>query len=486
MLRRILLALLAAVVVIAGVALWRTSRLTPYTVEAPPMDGDLEAATITTERLQAALRFPTVSTEDTAAFDGAPFLALHDYLRTAFPRVHAQLTREVVAGYSLLYTWPGSDPAAQPMLLMGHLDVVPVEPGTESRWAHPPFGGVLADGDVWGRGALDDKGAVIGLLEAVELLLERGFQPRRTIFLAFGHDEETGRGVGAGALARTIQERAGKVAFIVDEGGIVGEGFLPGLTRPTALIGITEKGWLNLELTARSPGGHSSAPPPHSAVGVLSRAITRLEENQMPARLTPVLRRMLEVMAPEMAFAPRLALANLWLTRPIIVSQFLADPKSAAMLRTTTAATMISGSPKANVLPSQARAVVNFRLLPGDSPDDVEAHVRRVISDTAVTITRLGQGRPASPVSDHRSAEYQVLEKSIAQLFPGVVPVPFLLIGGTDTRFYEALSPNVFRFVPYTADATLFGTVHATGERMRAADFARGVRFYAQLIRNTQ
>jgi carboxypeptidase PM20D1 len=395
-------------------------------------------------------------------------------------------TREVIGGYSLLYTWPGSDTTQRPMLLMGHMDVVPVETGTESRWTHPPFSGDLADGFVWGRGALDDKGTVIAVLEAAEMLLEQGFQPRRTIFLAFGHDEETGRGRGAGSIARVLQERVGSVAFIVDEGGIVGQGLMPGLSRTTALIGITEKGWLNLELTAASAGGHSSAPPPHSAVGVLSRAITRLEENQMPARITPVMRRMLEVMAPELPFGARLALANLWLTRPVVVSQFLTDAKSAAMLRTTTAATMITGSPKSNVLPSQARAVVNFRLLPGDSPEDVEAHARRVIADTAVKITRLGEGRAASPVSDDWSAEYKTLEKSVAQLFPGAVPVPFLLIGGTDTRQYEALSPNVFRFMPFTADATLFGTVHGTSERMRADDFARGVRFYAQLIRNSQ
>lgn len=484
--RRLLLALLAIVVIIAGVAAWRASRLTPYAVEAPPVDSAIAAANITTDRLQAALRFPTVTAEDTADFDGKPFLALHAYLRTAFPRVHAQLTHEVVAGYSLLYTWPGTDSSARPMLLMGHTDVVPVEPGTESRWTHPPFSGALADGFVWGRGVLDDKGAVIAILEAVELLLEQGFQPTRTVFLAFGHDEEGGRGAGASSVARVLQERVGTVAFIVDEGGIVGEGLMPGSVRSTALIGVAEKGWLNLELTVSSPGGHSSAPPPHSAVGILSRAITRLEADQMPTRLTPVMRRTLEVLAPDMSLPARLALSNLWLTRPIVMAGLRRDWKAAAGIRTTTAATMISGSPKANVLPGQARAVVNFRLLPGDSPEDVEAHVRRVVADTAVKVTRLGQGRAASPVSDDRSEEYRALEKTVAQLFPGVVPVPFLLIGGTDTRFYEALTPNVFRFLPFTADATLFGTVHATGERMRADDFARGVRFYAQLIRNTQ
>jgi carboxypeptidase PM20D1 len=486
MIRRLLLGVLALALVLAVVCVARAARLRPYQVAAAAPDSALAQAPITVERFTAALRFPTISPDDRAAFDGQPFLALHEYLRAAFPRVHAQLTREVVGGYSLLYTWSGSDPALDPMLLMGHLDVVPVERGTESDWTHPPFAGEVADGFVWGRGTLDDKSSVIAILEAVELLLSQDFRPRRTIHLAFGHDEELGGHRGAGRLAAAIAGRTKRLAFLVDEGGVVSEGIVPGVSRPVAMIGVAEKAALNVELTVTAAGGHSSMPPRHTAVGILSRAITRLEEHPLPARLTPVSEEMFVRLAPEMAFGRRVLLANLWLVRPLLVSALARDDRVAATLRTTTAATMVSGSPKSNVLPLRARAIVNFRILPGDTPDDVVAHVRRVVADTAVHIAVSGRAIHPSPVADYRSPEYALLERTVGQLFPGAVPVPFLMIGGTDTRHYESLTRNVFRFNPIVATPDLVSGAHGTNERVRADDFVRGVRFFAQLIRNAQ
>ena len=482
--RRIAAGVGAAVALFAVVCVVRALRLEPYRIEAPTPDSSVANAAINTDRFTAALRFPTISTQDSATFAPAPFLEMHDWLANAFPNVARRLTREVVAGYSLLYTWTGSDTTLDPILLMGHLDVVPVESGTESRWTHPPFAGMVADSFVWGRGTLDDKASVIAILEAVEWLIGQGFEPRRTVYLAFGHDEELGGFSGARQLAAILKERAGRLAFLVDEGGVVAEGLVPGVDRRVALIGVVEKGSMGVHLTVERTGGHSSMPPRHTAVGTLSRAITRLEDNPMPARLTPVVEEMLLRLAPEMSLGLRIPLANLWAFRPLIVRALLRNDRIGATLRTTTAATMVSGSPKENVLPIIARGLVNFRILPGDTPEMVLDHVRRTVDDTSVHVE--GRGNEASPIADYRAPEFMLLEKTIGQLFPGAVPVPFLMIGGTDTRHYEALTRNVFRFNPIVATNELVSGAHGTNERVRADDFARAARFFAQLIRNAQ
>ena len=482
--RRIAAIVSAALLLFIVVCVVRASGLEPYRVDAPPLDSDIASAAITTERFTTALTFPTISTQDSASFDPAPFTEMHTWIEDAYPNVTRRLTKEVVAKYSLLFTWQGSDTSLAPILLMGHLDVVPVESGTESRWKHPPFAGAVADNFVWGRGTLDDKASVVAILEALEWLIGQGFEPRRTIYLAFGHDEELGGFTGAAEIAAILKERAGRLAFLVDEGGVVAEGLMPGVNRPVALIGVVEKGSIGVNLTVERTGGHSSMPPEHTAVGVLSQAITRLESNQMPARMTPVVREMLLRMAPEMPIGMRLPIANLWAFRPVIVRALLGNPRTAAMLRTTTAATMVSGSPKENVLPIVARGLVNFRILPGDTPDDVLEHVRQTVADTSVKVE--GRGREASPVADYAAPEFKIVEKTIGQLFPEAVPVPFLMIGGTDTRHYEGLTRNVYRFNPIVATTEMLSGAHGTNERVRADDFVRAARFFAQLIRNAQ
>jgi carboxypeptidase PM20D1 len=486
MMKRVTLGFLAVVAAVAAVCVFRATRLEPYSASHSPPDSVISAAQVPVEPFAAAVRYPTISSDDATAFNPAPFVALHEHLRTSFPLVHTRLEREVVNDYSLLYTWTGSDTSLDPMLLMGHLDVVPVESGTETSWKHPPFGGLVDEGFIWGRGTLDDKLSVVAILHAAELLLNQGFTPRRTIYFAFGHDEELGGHQGAARLSARLQQKAKRLAFLLDEGGVVGEGIVPGVSRPVALIGVVEKTSLNVELVVEQTGGHSSMPPPHTAVGVLSKAITRLEDNPFGLRLTPVGRETFTRLAPEMPFVQRLVIGNLWLLRPVLLSAMSRNHQAAATLRTTTAVTMISGSPKSNVLPIRARAVVNFRILPGDTPDAIVEHVRRVIADTAVKASIMGSPAPPAPVADYHSPEFGLLERTIGQFFPRAVPTPFLMIGGTDTRHYEPLTRNIFRFNPIVATPEMVSGAHGTNERVRVDDYQRAVRFFAQLMRNAQ
>jgi len=264
--RKRLLPLGAVVVLLAGFILARTVRYgsDPSAVERAP---DIAIPESAAERLAGSLRIPTISHEDPAASDADAFRALHAYLQTAFPRVHAQIERETVRTHSLLYTWRGSDPSLNPILLTGHLDVVPVEPGTEATWQEAPFGGRIADGFIWGRGAIDNKSAIVGTLEAVEMLLGEGFHPARTVYLAYGHDEEVGGTGGAREIAALLKSRGVGLEMVLDEGGVIGEGILPGIPAPVALVGIAEKGFVSLELSARTAGGTRPCHPRRARSG---------------------------------------------------------------------------------------------------------------------------------------------------------------------------------------------------------------------------
>lgn len=440
-------------------------------------------ATAAAERLAGALRFETISHQDPAAFDGAAFRGLNAYLAARFPRVTAALTRETINDYSLLYTWPGRDRDAAPILLLAHLDVVPVEDGSAAQWEHPPFAGVIADGYVWGRGALDDKGNALAMLEAVEWLLGQGIVPPRPVLLAFGHDEEISGRAGAGAIAAHLEARGVRPYLVLDEGGSILVDLVPGVAAPVATIGIAEKGYVSVELRSESAGGHSSVPPARTAIAVLSDAIHRLTHQQMPANLDAGMGESLAYLAPETPFPLRLVLANLWLFGPLVEWQLGRAPQTNAAVRTTTAPTIFDGGVKENQLPLSARAVVNFRILPGDSVASVLAHVRRTVDDASVTITRLGAGDEPSPVSDTGSAAFAELARTIRATHPETVVAPFLVLGGTDARHYTGLSRNVFRFSPYRTRPDDVARFHGTNERLSIDDYAGMITFYATLLR---
>jgi carboxypeptidase PM20D1 len=480
--RRFFLLFGLAVLVFGAIVVGRALRFTSKQVAVDPIvpaDIDREGAA---NRLAGALRYPTISHED-GDFDAEAFLGLHGYLEERFPLVHATLRRETVSDYSLLYTWEGSEVERPPVLLLSHLDVVPVDPGSAGAWTHPPFEGRIAEDFIWGRGAMDDKIGVLAILEAVETLLRSGFRPAATVLLAFGHDEEVGGPHGAKEIAARLAELGVRPAFVLDEGGAIVRG-VPRLPAQVAVVGMAEKGSVSLALTVRDEGGHSSAPPPQTAVGVVSAAVHRTESRPMPAALRGITRQFFEYVGPEMPFSYRLVLANLWLFSPIVERELTKSPATSAILRTTTAATMIGGGVKQNVLPTSARAVVNFRVLPGDSIEDVISHVRRVVDDPRVDITAFDGGQEATSGSPVTAPSFALLQRTIREVFPGTIVAPYLTIGGTDSRHYMHLTDNVYRFLPIVAEQNDLARVHGTDERVSLDNYERAVQFYLRLLEN--
>lgn len=476
--------LAAGIVLLVGFALARTvseDRSRPAADAVP----SIAIADGAAGRLAGALRIRTVSHEDPEVLDGGSFLALHAYLEAAFPRLHSLLRREVVADYSLLYIWPGSDDSLKPILLMAHLDVVPVEPGTEHHWQTDPFGGRVADGFIWGRGAIDNKSAVVGILEAIEMLVAEGFRPARTVYLAYGHDEESGGARGAREIAALLKRRGVQLEMVLDEGGVIGEGLLPGVAAPVALIGVAEKGFASIELSTRTPGGHASLPPRQSAVGIVSAAVVRLEGNPMPARLEGPTRQLFERIRSQFPFARRAAFSNLWLTHPLVTRKLESNPATNAMIRTTTAATLFQAGTKDNVLPSRARAVVNFRIAPADSVAAVLEHVRRVVDDPRVEV-RIAGGFTAEPstVASTESAGFRTLERAIRSVVPDAIVAPFLVLVATDSRHFAGLSANTFRFQPLRLASRDLERIHGTDERVAIRDYEQAIRIYRQVVAN--
>lgn len=433
-------------------------------------------------RLAEALRFRTLSQQEREALDPAPFRALHAYLERAFPRTHAALARETVADLSLLYRWEGRDPEAAPVLLTAHLDVVPVPDDQLEAWTHPPFAGTLADGFVWGRGAIDDKAGVLAMLEAVESLVAEGFTPARTVYLAFGHDEEVGGDEGAGAITRLLEARGVQVAFSLDEGMAILDGSMLGIERPVAAVGVAEKGYVTLRLHCRAPGGHSSTPPPESALGCLSRAILRLEEDPFPPHLDGVAGQMLDALAPQLPLTARVAVGARWLLGPLLVARLEQAPATNALIRTTTAVTMAEAGVKENVLPSRAHATVNFRVSPSEPASFVRERVEGLLADLPLEIDTLRVTEP-SAVSSTESAGWARIRDAVGEVAPDAVVAPGLVLGGTDSKHYARIAEDSYRFTPFRLGPGDLSRIHGIDERLAIANYHELIRFYRALLR---
>jgi carboxypeptidase PM20D1 len=469
--------LLALITIVIAIVLVRTAMLESKQIRAnpaPPLTIDRDAAVA---RLSEAVKIRTVSSEPV---DRLAFIA---FLQLSYPRVHQQLHRRMIGNDALLYTWPGSDPSLKPALIMGHYDTVPVEPAALAKWTKPPFSGAVADGFVWGRGTLDDKTTVISLFEAAEQLLAQGHRPKRTIYFAFGGDEEIGGRRGAAEIAKHLAAQRVQLDAVIDEGGAIMLGTVAGTTKPVALIGIAEKGSATVELLARGSGGHSSMPPHRTEVGTIAAAVDRVQRQPFDAGVGGASAAMFRWLAPELAFERRLVLANLWLFEPLLAGEAKRLPSFNAMMRTTTAPTIISGGVKDNVMPTEARAVLNFRILPGDSVQKVVEHVKGAVDDPHIQV-RLVEGWEPSPVSDPDAPQLRALQTTIAQTFPDAVVTPYLVVGATDARWFRSLTPNIYRFMPVTLTQKDLERVHGIDERLAIDAYVAAIRFYRTLIVN--
>lgn len=467
---------------LTAIMAWRAfgeNRQRVAVAPAPKLDLDADAAA---RRLAGAVRFKTISYDGRPDASGDEFLALHDYLEKTFPAAHRAMKREKIGQFSLLYTWQGSDAALKPIMLMAHQDVVPIAPGTEKDWLHEPFSGDIADGFVWGRGAWDDKSNLLAVLEAIEKLAASGAQPRRTIYIASGHDEEVGGPRGATAIAKLLDQRGVKLEFVIDEGMIVLSGAIPGVEKPVALIGLAEKGSTTVLISAEGAPGHSSMPPTRSRIGEVAEAIYKLETNQMPARLQGVARQSMEALAPEMNGFNRFMLSNLWITEPLVRASMSHLPSSSAMMRTSTALTVFNAGEKSNVLPAKAAALVNFRIAPGDTAESVMQHVRYVVGNPLLKTATIGVSRDPSPVSPSDSDAYRLIERTVREIMPEAIVAPGLVIAGTDSRQMSELTPNVYRFVPVRAKPEDLARFHGTNERIGVDNYAEVIRFFHRLI----
>lgn len=470
--------LLIFTVVVTRTLLYGTPQMSVDQIETIEIDQNATA-----NRLGEALSYKTVSVVVGSDGPEEEFLRFHRFLEISYPLTHNELKREIVGDYSLLYTWQGSDAALKPILILAHMDVVPVKQETISDWVHPPFAGVVADGHVWGRGALDMKQSLMGIMEAAEHLVESDFEPKRTIYLAFGHDEEIGGENGAAKIAELIQKRQVQIEFTLDEGSAVVEGIIPNIARPTALIGLAEKGSVTLELTAQGEGGHGSMPPKHDAVGRLAHAIHILDTHQMPAEMRRPFSDMFVYLASDMPLLQRIVIANRWLFNSLLISRLERSRATNAAVRTTTAFTMLKGSPVYNVLPMEAIAVGNFRILPGDTIDSVVEHVSKVVEETGTSVKVRAAVEP-SRVSDTKSFGFSVINKTIRQVLPDSTVAPSLVVTGTDSKHYEAISENNYRFVPMRVGLEDIKRIHGINERISVENYSEIIRFYIQFLRN--
>ncbi len=436
------------------------------------------------DRFRTLLRIPTMSRNDVELTDWEAFDTFIAALPGLYPAVHAALEREQ-HGRSLLYRWAGSAPTGRPTILMGHYDVVPA---TDEGWQHPPFAAEITgtgDGRVlWNRGTLDDKGAVVAILEAVERLLGEGFTPQEDVYLSFGHDEET-VDTGAQAIVATLRERGIRPALVLDEGGAIVERIFPGVTRPIAVVGVSEKGITSVRLTVEQHGGHASTPPKLTATVRLARAITRLNAKPFPARLTETNLRMVETLGAHASGPLRAVFTRARRLQPLLraVLGRLSD-ETRAIVRTTTAVTQLRGSLAANALPETAEAIVNVRIAVGSTVAETLEHIRRAVRDPQVRIEAVDASEP-SPVSPSEGAEWDRVAGALAQVHPRAIVTPYIMLGASDSRHFTAIGDTVYRFTPFEMSTEERGTLHARDERIHVRTWLRGIEVYALLLRSS-
>jgi carboxypeptidase PM20D1 len=460
------------IVIVTRAALFKPKALAPRQ-ELTPVAVDAERAF---SHLQAMIKLETVANweNDPAGKAFAEFRAL---LPKLYPLLHKRCKHEQIGRGGLLYHWPGKS-ADRPTVYMAHYDVVPAE---ADKWQKPPFSAIRENGEIWGRGTLDTKGTLCAALEAAETLLAQGFLPAQDIYFSFCGDEETDS-TDAPAIVETLQSRGVRPALVLDEGGAVVQNIFPGVKMPAAVIGTAEKGMVNVTFSVSGMGGHASAPPLRSPVGVLARAVTRVEDNPLPAYLCEPVMQMFDTLGRHSTFFYRLIFANLWCFKGLL---FLLCKKMGgelnALVRTTCAFTQMQGSTARNVLPPSASVTANMRLMRPDNMDSVLTDLEKRVKDSSVAITRLTGVNP-STFSNKDSEGYERLSKAIRATWPDSIISPYLMIAASDSRHFHQISDVVLRFSAMALSGDDRKRIHGNDERIRESQFLEALAFYQRML----
>ncbi|XP_051494985.1 N-fatty-acyl-amino acid synthase/hydrolase PM20D1 isoform X1 [Apus apus] len=437
------------------------------------------------EVLRGAIKIPTVSISP-KDLNTTAMAEFGNYMQEVFPAVFSSkfIQHEIVGKYSHLFTVQGSNPELMPYMLLAHMDVVPASP---EGWDFPPFSAAEHEGFIYGRGALDNKNSAIGILQALEFLLRRNYRPQRSFYVGIGHDEEVSGWKGGMQIAALLEARGVKLSFLLDEGSAILDGIIAGVKKPVAVIAITEKGSITLNFTVEKEPGHSSFPPKETSIGILAAAMARLEQNPLrnlfghgPELMT------MEHLASEFSFPLNLIMSNLWLFSPVVSRVLAWKPSTNALIRTTTAVTMFNAGIKTNVIPSSAKATVNFRIHSAEKAAEVLEVVRNIIADDRVKIDVVEAFDPL-PISpwDHQTFGVHIFQRTILDTFPDVDSVvPGTCIGNTDSRHFTNVTNAIYRFNPLLLKPDDLPRIHGLNERISVENYEKQVEFLFQLIKN--
>lgn len=479
-------AVLAAGAGLGAVNLVKAAKFKPEKIEPATIDKKAVDENKVAEHLSKAIQCKTISMPYDEGVEWGEFEKLQKLLDETYPNIAKTLTKETIGKASLLYRWEGKNPELEPMALLSHQDVVPVAEGTEKDWVHDAFSGHVDGEFVWGRGSLDMKNHLICVMEAVESLIEDGFQPDRDVYLCFGHNEETVASSCSGAdlIVKTFLERGIHLDSVLDEGSALLRLDIKGLIHTyIAAVGTAEKGYVDMKITMHDKGGHTSASPKHSGMAKLAEAVQDLENNQFKSHWLPFMDELLGTVGRHATLPGRMIMCNLPILRPVIKAVMSSIGESASMVRTVTSVSQCEGSPAPNVLPQRPSITTNFRMLPGDTTDDVEAHIRKVIKNKDIEIERFSR-KEATKFSPTDSRAFNAIKKVEEGLHPGEVAVaPYLVMGGTDACFYEPVCDNVLRYAPFNVSLNLFLNTHATNERCPISALGEAVTFFREYIK---
>lgn len=506
-----MLFILFVIVVLAATLIIKTFTypFAKLTDTAQPAEANFSPSQQAVERLAGGIRIPTVSNVNYEDTNFEPFDRFKTYLQQAYPDIYKTMDTITINKYGLVFHWKGKNAQAKPLLFLSHYDVVPVmdhDPTTapkdsivfnindkpiapidsiQTAWLFPPFSGAVANGNIYGRGTLDMKGMLFSILEAADNLIQNGYQPEQDIWLAFGQDEEVSGRQGAVKIAEYFKEQGITFDAVYDEGGFIvaPKSAIESVDRPMALIGTGEKGFLTVNISVKGIGGHSSMPPLKGSLVYAAEIIEKLNNEQMPAEIIPPIESFLQNVGNEMGFVSKMAIANQWIMKPLLLKSLTKSAASNALVRTTTAITMAKGSDAPNVLTSVSEVTVNFRILPGNTVEQVLEHVKKVCEGFDVTL-EVVSSREASAVSSDKTKGFEIIKSSLGQIYPDAIVTPYITIGGTDAYKYQIVSDNIYRLMPVLVNQYEQRLLHNENEHLSLENYGKMIWFFQNIMQN--